>query len=244
MPVYNGEKYLEDSIISVINQTYRNWELIVIDDFSIDRSGEIVASYLAIDERISYVRLQANSGSPSVPRNVGLNKAQGDFIAFLDCDDWWKPEKLQKQIEYLRLNGLDFVFCDYFRYGKSTRYFKSPKIINRDTLLKGNIIGCSTVLLSRDIIGTLRFVNCGHEDYLFWLSILSNNNTAVNVGDILVYYRLRNDSISGNKFKVFKWYVNIYKIVGNSTVVSILFTIRAIANSFIRKKFLSRHSYD
>lgn len=99
-PVYNSEEYLEETILSVINQTYKNWELLLIDDYSTDNSYKIIEKYLT-DERIKYLRNERNSG-PAITRNVGLEKSKGEYIAFLDSDDIWAKNKLELQIDYMK----------------------------------------------------------------------------------------------------------------------------------------------
>lgn len=111
-PVYNSEKYLEETILSVINQTYKNWELLLIDDCSIDNSYKIIEKYLA-DERIKYLRNERNSG-PAVTRNVGLENSNGKYIALLDSDDFWKKDKLKNQVDFMMKNNLELSHGNYY----------------------------------------------------------------------------------------------------------------------------------
>ena len=111
MPSYNTAKYIEESIKTVLNQTYTNWELIIVDDCSTDDTDLIIKPYLE-DKRIKYLKNEKNSGA-AVSRNYALREAQGKWIAFLDSDDLWHPEKLERQIEFMEENGYKFTYTDY-----------------------------------------------------------------------------------------------------------------------------------
>ena len=121
-PVYNSEEYLEETILSVINQTYKNWELLLIDDYSTDNSYKIIEKYLT-DERIKYLRNERNSG-PAITRNVGLEKSKGEYIAFLDSDDIWAKNKLELQIDYMKKNSIRICHGDYIFIDKNGKEIK------------------------------------------------------------------------------------------------------------------------
>ncbi|MCH1968436.1 glycosyltransferase family 2 protein [Romboutsia hominis] len=138
-PVYNAERFLGDTIKSIQNQTYKNWELVLVDDCSKDKSSDMIKEFQANDDRIRYIKLEKNSGA-SVSRNTGIKNAKGRFIAFVDSDDIWQPEKLKIQIEYMLENKLGFTFTSY-RYMKedgrlTKKVAKAPKKINYKGLLK------------------------------------------------------------------------------------------------------------
>ncbi|RDY25015.1 glycosyltransferase family 2 protein [Romboutsia maritimum] len=218
-PVYNSEKFISDTIESVQNQTYRNWELLLVDDCSKDASAEIIESYRKDDERIKYIKLEKNSGA-AVSRNVGIKNAKGRFIAFIDSDDLWEPRKLEVQMEYMIQKKLGFTFTSY-RYmredgTKTTKVAKAPGKIDYNGLLKNTIIGCSTVVIDREIIGNFEMplVRRG-QDTATWLKLLRVEKYAYGVSESLVNYRLVGDSISSNKVKALRRTWNTYRNVEN-----------------------------
>ena len=204
-PVYNAERFLSDTIKSVQNQTYKNWEILLIDDCSKDNSAQIIKEFQKYDNRIKYIKLKNNSGA-SVSRNEGIRNAKGRFIAFVDSDDIWKPEKLEIQIKYMLKENLGFTFTSY-RYMKengelTNKIAKAPSKINYNGLLKNTIIGCSTVVIDRDIVGDFEMplVRRG-QDTATWLQILRREKYAYGIQMDLVNYRLVGNSLSSNNIK-------------------------------------------
>lgn len=216
-PVYNSEKFISETIDSIQNQTYKHWELILVDDCSSDNSYDIISKYIKYDKRIRYIKLEKNSGA-AVSRNTGIKNAKGRFIAFLDSDDIWLPEKLEKQVKYMLDKKIGFTFTSY-RYmkedgTKTNKVAKAPYKINYNGLLKNTIIGCSTVVLDRQIVGDflMPLVRKG-QDTATWLMILRNQKYAYGMEEILVDYRLVGNSLSSNKIKALKRTWNIYRSV-------------------------------
>ena len=216
-PVYNSEKFISETIDSIQNQTYKHWELILVDDCSSDNSYDIISKYIKYDKRIRYIKLEKNSGA-AVSRNTGIKNAKGRFIAFLDSDDIWLPEKLEKQLKYMLDKKIGFTFTSY-RYmkedgTKTNKVAKAPYKINYNGLLKNTIIGCSTVVLDRQIVGDflMPLVRKG-QDTATWLMILRNQKYAYGMEEILVDYRLVGNSLSSNKIKALKRTWNIYRSV-------------------------------
>lgn len=216
-PVYNSEKFISETIDSIQNQTYKHWELILVDDCSSDNSYDIISEYIKNDKRIRYIKLEKNSGA-AVSRNTGIKNARGRFIAFLDSDDIWLPEKLEKQLKYMLDKKIGFTFTSY-RYmkedgTKTNKVAKAPYKINYNGLLKNTIIGCSTVVLDRQIVGDflMPLVRKG-QDTATWLMILRNQKYAYGMEEILVDYRLVGNSLSSNKIKALKRTWNIYRSV-------------------------------
>ena len=209
-PVYNAERFLSDTIKSVQNQTYKNWEILLIDDCSKDNSAQIIKEFQKYDNRIKYIKLKKNSGA-SVSRNEGIRNAKGRFIAFVDSDDIWKPEKLEIQIKYMLKENLGFTFTSY-RYMKengelTNKIAKAPSKINYNGLLKNTIIGCSTVVIDREIVDyfEMPLVRRG-QDTATWLQILRKEKYAYGIEQDLVNYRLVGESLSSNKIN------NIFEI--------------------------------
>lgn len=216
-PVYNSEKFISETIDSIQNQTYKHWELILVDDCSSDNSYDIISEYIKNDKRIRYIKLEKNSGA-AVSRNTGIKNAKGRFIAFLDSDDIWLPEKLEKQVKYMLDKKIGFTFTSY-RYmkedgTKTNKVAKAPYKIDYNGLLKNTIIGCSTVVLDRKIVGNflMPLVRKG-QDTATWLMILRNQKYAYGIEEILVDYRLVGNSLSSNKIKALKRTWNIYRSV-------------------------------
>lgn len=202
-PVYNSENYIKDTIDSVISQTYTNWELLIADDCSLDKTEEIIRRY--DDSRIKYHKLEKNSGA-AVARNTVLELAKGNYIAFLDADDMWKPDKLDQQINFMNKNGYGFTFSGYeiLRKGQN-KIIKVPKSLSYNQFMKNTIIGTLTVMIDRSIIGDVRLVNVEKDhDSMTWARILRQGYKAYGLNESLAYYRKVSGSISNDKFKAVK----------------------------------------
>lgn len=212
MPVHNGEKTIGESIESVLAQTYSDWELIIIDDCSTDGTNKIVEQYK--DARISYFYLPKNQGVANA-RNEGISRANGRYIAFLDSDDLWMPEKLEHQMAFMRDNCYGFSYTEYRQFtnrpndaGKNIRVHDS---IDYKELLKGNDIGCLTVMLDRKQFPKINMPNVRHEDYVTWLNLLRNGGNAYGLHADLARYRKSDNSLSGNKLQSIKWTWDVYR---------------------------------
>lgn len=178
MPAYNSEEYISASINSVINQTYQNWELIVIDDGSKDRTIECIRNLQKGDSRICLYKNEHNIGV-SKTRNKGVKIAKGEWIAFLDSDDMWSPLKLHNQLAFADGRNAEFTFtASSFidEVGKAWAWIMEvPEVINYKELLRHNVISCSSVLMKKECIGN-HIMKCDemHEDFAMWLDILKN----------------------------------------------------------------------
>ena len=214
MPVYNAEHLIAAAIRSVQAQTVQDWELLVIDGCSQDKTADIVARISRGDARI---RLAWNEKHSSVAqsRNKGLSMCQGKYVAFLDSDDVWYPDKLEKQIACLEENDADLVYSSYAivdHAGKQQcRNYIVPRTVSYEQLLQENVIGCSTVLLRRHCVEENRFdESIFHEDYALWLKLLHSGCKAVGVTEVLVDYFYHTDSKAGNKWNAAKHRWEIY----------------------------------
>lgn len=214
-PCYNAESYLSQTIESVINQTVREWEMLIIDDCSNDDSRKIVEFYSAIDSRIKYYRTKVPSGSPSLPRNIGIENATGEFLAFLDADDLWFPDKLEKQIKFMEVNNYDLSYSFYekmdWQGNRNNRIIKTRYKTTYNKLLKSNSIPCLTSMIRRNVIGDTRFKQIPQEDFCFWLDILKKGIVAYNIKEITALYREAKNSRSANKLDMFKGYWNVIR---------------------------------
>jgi teichuronic acid biosynthesis glycosyltransferase TuaG len=214
-PVYKAEEFIEETIQSVMKQTYSNWEMVLINDQSPDNSKEIILSLAAQDSRIRLVDLPENSGA-AIARNTGIEAAHGEFIAFLDSDDLWHPQKLEKQIKFMLDNDYAFSFTAYELIDedgdKMDKIVSVPQEINYHALLKNTIIGCLTVVLNRSKIGEIKMLNIRtRQDFVLWLDILKRGNTAYGINEPLAYYRKVEGSISSNKIKTAKRNWQVYR---------------------------------
>lgn len=202
-PVYNSEKYISDTINSVLAQTYTNWEMLIADDCSSDNSAQIIKTYT--DSRIKYFKLETNSGA-AIARNKALEKAKGNYIAFLDSDDAWKPEKLEKQLKFMMEKDVGFSFTGYeIIRDKKNKIVEVPNTVNYDQFMKNTIIGTLTVMLSRKHVGDVRIVDVKKDhDSMTWAKLLRQGNIAYGLNESLAYYRKVEGSISNNKIKAAK----------------------------------------
>lgn len=211
MPAFDAGQYIRKSIQSVLNQTYSHWKLYIIDDCSTDNTPDIVAEFT--DSRIVYLRTSTNSGVAEA-RNVGISKAQGTYIAFLDSDDLWAETKLEKQLCMLK-KGNDVVcsfystFSDTTEQTLSTRIF--PKRILYEDMLVSNKVGNLTGIYNQTRLGKFFQQKVGHEDYVMWLEIIKVAGQAISIPEVLAFYRLSSKSLSGNKFKASFWQWKIYR---------------------------------
>lgn len=214
-PCHNAQTTVTKTIDSVIKQTFPDWELIVVDDGSTDESAKLIKDSKEKDSRIKYIKIDIPSGSPSLPRNIGIENAKGKYIAFLDADDIWMPDKLQKEIDFLENNGYDLAYSYYEKMdwegNRADRIIRTREKTTYRDLLKSNSIPCLTSIIRRDIIGDTRFKQIPQEDFCFWLDILKKGYTAYNLCEVTALYREAKTSRSANKLDMFKGYWNVIR---------------------------------
>ncbi|EGQ8469057.1 hypothetical protein AOR11_15565 [Vibrio alginolyticus] len=211
MPSFNSSDTIAKSISSVLSQTYDNWELVIVDDFSSDDTLDKLKQFN--DPRIKVVALPSNSGSPAYPRNIGIEYSNGDYIAFLDSDDLWKEKKLEVQLKAMTSKGINFSCTGYtvLKDGNITRSFTPPEKVHYDQLLCNNSIGCLTAMVSKDLMGDLRFPLCGHEDFALWLKLSKKTDYVLGIKTHLAEYNLVDGSVSSAKSKLIPFFWNIYR---------------------------------
>lgn len=212
-PVYNASAYILKTIESVQNQSHENWEMIVVDDASSDDSVELIQEAASKDGRIRCVELPANSGA-AVARNTGIKKARGAYLAFLDSDDLWAPDKLTVQLAFMKEKGCAFSHTAYEWIDDEgrpmNRTIKVPEVADYHELLKENRIGCLTVMVNLAMTGSVKMPNIrARQDYALWLELARKGMSAYGVQQPLAYYRERKVSLSSNKIRMAKlnWYV-------------------------------------
>lgn len=219
MPAYNAEKTLDQAVQSVINQTYFNWELLIIDDCSKDNTYLLMQKLQLNDERIKILKNDQNSGV-SESRNKGVEAACGQWVAFLDSDDMWDPNKLEKQVTLLNQKKDAVLFFTGSAFinsnGEVSKYKLSvPEEITYHQLLKQNVISCSSVLVKRDIIRQFPMkYDDMHEDYAVWLQILKQGYLTCGINEPLLIYRLSANSKSSNKRKAAWMTYKVYRYLG------------------------------
>jgi teichuronic acid biosynthesis glycosyltransferase TuaG len=214
-PTYNSERYILDVINSVKSQTYSNWEMMIVDDCSSDNTRELLRKETEKDSRIKVHFLEENSGA-AVARNTALQYAEGKYIAFLDSDDQWMPNKLEKQLEFMEKNGYAFSFTQYSLMDQDgndlNKVIDVPESIDYDGLLKNTIIGCLTVMINREQTGYFEMpLIRTRQDYALWLSILKRGFKAYGLKETLSKYRVVKGSISSNKIKAAKRNWQVYR---------------------------------
>lgn len=216
MPVYNAEAWLQRAIESVLVQSHAHLELIAVDDASRDRSPVMLDAYAATDARVRVLR-QSTNGGVAAARNAAIATARGDYIAFLDADDWWHPAKLERQLASMRKNNALVSYASYWRVAEDGRVLSKvtppPQVDWRD-MLSSNFIGTLTGMYARSL-GDVPFQRIGHEDYVFWLEQVRRAGKAVRVESTepLGGYLVRERSLSANKLRAASWQWEIYRNV-------------------------------
>ena len=216
MPVYNAATTLAQAMQSVLGQTHRAVELVVVDDGSRDGSSAVIDAFAAADPRVVTVRLAGNSGVAAA-RNAGIDAATGDCMAFLDSDDWWHPRKLAVQLAWMRASGMPISYTAYQRVdeaGAELSVVQPPATVSYRDMLRSNRIGNLTGMYDRRV-GDGRFQRVGHEDYAFWLAMVRRAGVAGCAPDPepLAYYRVRRGSLSADKLRAARWQWHIYREV-------------------------------
>ncbi|MBE50184.1 MAG: glycosyl transferase [Flavobacteriales bacterium] len=214
-PCYNGERFLKECIDSVINQTYVDWEMIIVDDNSDDKSVAIIEKLSLNEDRIKPIYLDDNVG-PAQARNIALSNSKGRFIAFLDADDMWHKEKLNTQVAFMLDKGIAFTYTAYEIINEigvnMNKTINIPTSIGYHSYLKNTIIGCLTVMIDRDIVGDFKMPNIrSSHDMALWLLIIKRGFRAYGITKSLAYYRVVGTSNTSNKFKAAKDVWSVYR---------------------------------
>ncbi|KRD11352.1 glycosyl transferase [Flavobacterium sp. Root901] len=215
VPTYNTEKFITETIQSVQNQSYKNWEMILADDDSTDKTVAIVEEFAQNDNRIKLFKLPKNRGN-GFARNAALEKATGKYIAYLDADDLWFPEKLEKQIQFLKANNLHFTYSFYDSIDEEgnnlNRRVESPNPLTYRQLFFCNYVGNLTAIYDADFFGKIMLeTSQKRQDWRIWLTILKQIKIARPVPEPLAFYRIRKDSVSSSKFKLIKHNFGVYR---------------------------------
>lgn len=228
-PTYNCGQFIGETIESVQKQTYKNWEMIIVDDCSTDNTKEIVEEYIKKDNRIQYHCLETNSGA-AVARTRAMQIADGEYMAFADSDDLWTEDKLEKQLEFMKKGGYAFSCTAYEQIdedGKSlNKIIKTVPKTDYNRLLLDCPVGNSTVMYSVKKMGKFEVPNIRkRNDDALWLQMLKKEKYIIGMPDVLMKYRIRKNSISSNKFKVIKYHWILYRDIEHLGIFRSLFHI-------------------
>jgi len=215
-PSYKSEKFIRQTIESVLVQSYQKWEMIIVDDVSPDNSNEVIEEYCKKNSRIKLIKLKKNSG-PAVARNRAIKEAKGRYIAFLDADDLWEPEKLEKQLAFMKENDLAFTYSSYDlidEEGNDLGNFTTKETITYEGILKTCSVGCLTAIYDTEKLGKVYMpLIKKRQDYGLWLKILKKIGTTKGMIESLATYRILKNSVSSNKFKAAQYQWKIYRKV-------------------------------
>lgn len=217
MPAYNSGEFISDSIASIQAQTHKEWELIIVDDASIDMTAEICQKYAAADLRIRYLR-QAHNMGVAEARNRAIRAAQGRYLAFLDSDDLWLTHKLESQLAFMRSNKYAFTYTEYRQFYEDPaipgRLVCTRDCVDYHELLKGNDIGCLTVMIDRKKFPHIEMPRVRHEDYVTWLNLLhESDGCAYALHEDLARYRKSHNALTASKYRSFVWTWQVYRRV-------------------------------
>ncbi|MBE5942915.1 MAG: glycosyltransferase family 2 protein [Lachnospiraceae bacterium] len=240
MPSYNTAEYIAESIQSVLSQSYLDWELIVVDDCSTDNTDEVIKPYLA-DERIKYIKNATNSGA-AVSRNRALCEARGKWIAFLDSDDIWMPDKLEKQVSYMEENDYHFSYTNYSEINadgiRNGVTVSGPRRITKTGMFNYCWPGCLTVMYDAETIGPIQIVDIKkNNDYAMWLKVCKKVDCYLLKEELALYRRGRQGSISSHRIKkLIGWHYRLYKEAeGHNSLVALFNTGRNLLFGFYKK---------
>jgi len=245
-PTFNSEKYISETIRSVQNQSHKNWEMIIVDDGSTDNTKAIVSDFALNDSRIKLFELHQNSGA-GVARNFALSKTSGRYITFLDADDLWQPEKLAKQIDFLKSNNLHFTFCFYDCIDENgiplNKRIEAPITLSYRQLFFCNFVGNLTGIYDANYFGKIPISSIRkRQDWMMWLVILKKIEIAHPLPKSLASYRIRKGSISASKldllahnFAVYHQFHRLNKVVSALCMMGFLFTQLIVKPFYIKK---------
>lgn len=229
MPTYNCGFFIGKSIESVQRQTYRNWELVIVDDCSTDNTTQVVDGYMKSDQRIRYYKLAENAG-PAVARTKAMELAQGSYMAFLDSDDLWLPEKLSKQLTFMDIHHINFSCTAYEQINEKGellgKVIKTIPTTSYNRLLLDCPVGNSTVMYDVENMGKFKVPNIRkRNDDALWLQMLKVEKYISGMTDVLMQYRIRNNSVSSNKISLIKYHWKLYRNIEHLSIFRSIFHI-------------------
>lgn len=241
IPVYNAERFIEETVETVINQTYTNWELLLIDDCSTDKSESIIIDLAKKDKRIKHYKNSINSGA-AISRNNGIKNSQGKYICFLDADDKWKNKKLEKQIEFMKEKNCEFSFTNY-EFADENCVPNGKKVVVPDTItykqaLKNTTISTITVMFNMSKLSKedIYMPNVPSEDTATWWKVLKKVEFAYGIKEELSYYRRLSGTLSSNKIKALKRTWNLYRNIEKLDIISSSYNFICYAFNAVKRR--------
>ncbi len=210
LPNYNSSQFIVETVNSIINQTYKNWKLIIVDDFS-DRKTVNILKKISKNKKIKVFLLKKNKGA-GFCRNYAIKKSNSPYIAFIDSDDIWKKNKLKNQIKFMKKNNFLFTYTNYETFGKKYKKIINPSKLDYSKFIKNTSIATSTMMIKRNTINNIKFINskiC--EDYYFKCRLLKKTKFAYCLESNLAKYRIRDNSLQSSNIRNFYWIWKINK---------------------------------
>jgi teichuronic acid biosynthesis glycosyltransferase TuaG len=238
-PTYNSEKFITETIQSVQNQTYKNWEMLIVDDCSSDKTVAIIQQFMEDDHRIHLIRLNKNSGA-SKARNKAINEVKGDFMTFLDADDIWFPDFIENSIATIQETGIPFVFSSYRRSNEKLEFVYSdfivPQKVTYTDILKTNSISCLTAFIDVKKLGVKLMPDIRkRQDMGLWLKYLKEIPFAYGIQEPKAIYRIRENSLSRDKKKLLKYQWQFYRDVEKLSIFeSMYYMVQWMVRGFLK----------
>ncbi|HUH51703.1 MAG TPA: glycosyltransferase family 2 protein [Flavobacterium sp.] len=222
-PTYNSEKFIRETIKSVQNQSYSNWQMIIVDDCSTDTTVGIIEEIQKIDSRICLIKSQKNAG-PAISRNKGIERVTGKYMTFLDADDIWFADFIQNSIDTIQKQGVHFVFSSYRRADEELNFvytdFIVPQKVTYTDILKSNSISCLTAFIDIETLGKKFMPEVyKRQDMGLWLKYLKEIPYAYGIQEPMAVYRIRENSLSRNKSNLIKYQWQFYRKVEELSVI-------------------------
>ena len=221
-PSWNVERFIGETLASVQAQTFTDWEFLIADDCSTDRTPALIEEAAARDPRIKLIR-QAKNGGPALARQASIDQASGRFLAFLDSDDLWLPTKLERQIAFAKEKRAAISYTAFRRIDEAGtvtgRLITVPEQLNYEQLLKNTSIATLTAMVDREVSGPVAMKNEPYDDFCLWLSILKDGHVAHGLNEDLARYRVRGVSVSSRRARSAGWVWHIYRNVEQLSLV-------------------------
>ena len=234
LPNFNSFEFISETVKSVLNQSYKNWQLIIVDDFS-DKKTRSLLKKISRNKNIKVYFMKKNLGA-GFCRNFAIKKSNAPYLAFIDSDDIWKKDKLKNQIKFIKKNNLLFSYTNYETFGLKKRKVKSPSKINYLSFLRNTSIATSTMMIKRSLIGKTKFTDtkiC--EDYYFKCKLLTKTKYAYCLNQYLTKYRIRENSLQSSNLRNFYWIWKINKNYNKLSIIENLISLLFISINSLKK---------
>ncbi|MBM6856391.1 glycosyltransferase family 2 protein [Caecibacteroides pullorum] len=248
-PTWNCARFIEKTIQSVQAQTYQNWEMIIVDDCSTDDTYEVVKPYIDKDNRIKYRCNEKNSGA-AITRNNALKIAHGRWIAFLDSDDLWKSDKLEKQLSFMHNHSLCFSYTNYVEIDENSKELgvkvTGPQKINYFGMYAYCWPGCLTVIYDSSVVGLIQIEDIKkNNDYAMWLKVIRKARSCHLLNETLAFYRKRVGSISNHSYmSLIIWHYNLFREAEHRSIITSIFCVFINLCAGVLKKILFVKNYN